>query len=216
MLDAASLPVPADLPGRTLLPAAERRRLRRRVPSYFEAMSGMLNRGWAPLSGVLVDRDKFIELPLPERYDLRSDPAEATNLAGRDPARDRTLAALRDDFAAPAPVRAAGRERRRDRAAACARLRRGQRAFETAIHGGGRSETAHRTRRGRPPRRGGRRRGTRRGRRSHLSNDHHAATGHEHRVPPPRVSEGAATAISPARSECCAPRLRRGSAIAGC
>ena len=66
-------------------------------------MSGMLNRGWAPLSGIVLDREKFIDLPIPERYDLAADPAEATNLAGRTPAQDRTLAASLAAFKAPAP-----------------------------------------------------------------------------------------------------------------
>ena len=60
-------------------------------PTYFEAMSGMLNHGWAPLTGALVGRDKWIDLPIAERYDLANDPSEHTNLAGRSPERDREL-----------------------------------------------------------------------------------------------------------------------------
>ena len=63
----------------------------------------MLNRGWAPLSGIVLEREKFIDLPIPERYDLATDPAEATNLAGRTPAQDRTLAASLAAFKALAP-----------------------------------------------------------------------------------------------------------------
>jgi arylsulfatase A-like enzyme len=86
ILEAVGQQVPANLPGRTLLPAAERRdgaSLPR--TSYFEAMAGMLNRGTAPLTGVLGGRHKYIDLPIPERYDLASDPAEQTNLIGRAP-----------------------------------------------------------------------------------------------------------------------------------
>ena len=93
MLDAVGLPSPADLAGRSLLASAERRAGASPRPVYFEALGPMLNRGWAPLAGVLVDREKFIDLPIPERYDLAADPAEASNLAGRSPDRDRTLAA---------------------------------------------------------------------------------------------------------------------------
>ena len=50
-------------------------------PSYFEAMTSTLARGWAPLRGVLVGRDKYIDLPLPELYDLSTDAGEARNLA---------------------------------------------------------------------------------------------------------------------------------------
>jgi len=102
ILDAVGQPQRSELPGRSLLSSAERA-ARAPRPSYFEAMSGMLNRGWAPLSGVVIDRDKFIDLPIPERYDLATDPAEATNLAGRTPAQDRTLAASLAAFKASAP-----------------------------------------------------------------------------------------------------------------
>lgn len=50
-------------------------------PAYFEALSGTLNRGWAPLRGVVRDRFKFVDLPLPELYDLGADPREERNLA---------------------------------------------------------------------------------------------------------------------------------------
>ncbi len=81
ILDAIGQPIPSDLPGRSLLSASARRDSSPR-PSYFEAMSATLNRGWAPLSGVIADRDKFIDVPIVERYDLAADRAEAMNLAG--------------------------------------------------------------------------------------------------------------------------------------
>src|ERR1700722_6052488 len=74
VLDAVGQPIPADLPGRTLLPAAERRGGRGRTdaspcrPSYCEAMASRLNRGWAPLQGVLADHQKYIDLPITELY----------------------------------------------------------------------------------------------------------------------------------------------------
>jgi arylsulfatase A-like enzyme/Flp pilus assembly protein TadD len=104
VLDATGVNVPADLPGRTLLPAAERHGSAPR-PSYFEAMSSMLNRGWAPLSGVLAGRDKYIDVPIAERYDLASDAAEAVNLAGRAPRRDLTLSATLRSFNPSLPGR---------------------------------------------------------------------------------------------------------------
>jgi len=102
ILDAAGRPVPADLPGRSFLPAGERRGAGPRQ-SYFEAMAAMLNRGWAPLAGVLVDREKFIDLPIAERYDLAADPRETANLFGRAPERDRVLDAALRAFNAPLP-----------------------------------------------------------------------------------------------------------------
>ena len=50
-------------------------------PSYFEAMTPTLTRGWAPLRGVIAGRDKFIDLPVAELYDLAADPSETRNLA---------------------------------------------------------------------------------------------------------------------------------------
>jgi len=102
VLDALGFPVPASVPGRTLLPwrATEKEG---RV-SYFEAMSAMLNRGWAPLTGVLVDGRKYIELPLPELYDLPQDPGETNNLATREAERRRVLAARLQAFGASVRV----------------------------------------------------------------------------------------------------------------
>jgi arylsulfatase A-like enzyme/tetratricopeptide (TPR) repeat protein len=56
-------------------------------PSYFEAMTGFLTRGWAPLRGVLAGGDKFIDVPVPELYHLKDDPSEQRNQASLDTAR---------------------------------------------------------------------------------------------------------------------------------
>jgi arylsulfatase A-like enzyme/Tfp pilus assembly protein PilF len=87
VLDAVGLAGPSGLPGRSLL----RRDAGDGITSYFEAMSATLNRGWAPLSGVLVDREKYVSLPLPELYDLATDPNETSNVADRDVERRRVL-----------------------------------------------------------------------------------------------------------------------------
>ncbi len=50
-------------------------------PTYFESMTYNLVRGWAPLRGVIAGRDKFIDLPIPELYELGLDPRESTNRA---------------------------------------------------------------------------------------------------------------------------------------
>ena len=84
--------VPPGLPGRTLLTAVNGEAEPR--PSYFEAMTAMLKRGWAPLMGVVAGRDKYVDLPVDELYDLRRDPKEATNLAASNADRVRTLTAL--------------------------------------------------------------------------------------------------------------------------
>lgn len=96
LLDAAGVPAPGGLPGRSLLEPAD--------PSappvtYFEALSANLNRGWAPLRGVIHDGEKLISLPLPELYDLASDPAEEVNLIQARQPRARELASLLPDDA---------------------------------------------------------------------------------------------------------------------
>jgi len=84
ILDTVGLPADPRLKGGTLrdVIASDRRPDR---PSYFEAMTFNLTRGWAPLRGVLAGRSKFIDLPIPEIYDLVPDPAEQTNLASSQP-----------------------------------------------------------------------------------------------------------------------------------
>jgi len=67
-------------PGRSLLAPA----VTADSDSYFEALSTTLNRGWAPLRGLLRGGKKFIALPLPEVYDLPQDPREVNNLFDRE------------------------------------------------------------------------------------------------------------------------------------
>ncbi len=50
-------------------------------PIYFEALEASINRGWAPLRGFIEDGKKYIDLPIPELYDLAKDFDEANNLA---------------------------------------------------------------------------------------------------------------------------------------
>jgi arylsulfatase A-like enzyme/Flp pilus assembly protein TadD len=93
VLDALALPVPQGLTGRSLLAVAAGGKA---PPSetYFEALSATLNRGWAPLHGVVQGHTKYVELPLPELYDLAADPAEARNLAASEPRRLAEMRAL--------------------------------------------------------------------------------------------------------------------------
>jgi len=97
MLSAVSLPAPAGVPGRSLLQASDTEGDASST-SYFEAMSASLNRGWAPLQGILAGREKLISLPLTELYRLSNDPHETTNLSGREPDRRRVREARRTDW----------------------------------------------------------------------------------------------------------------------
>ena len=74
-------------------------------PSYFEAMTATLTRGWAPLRGVIVGRDKYIDLPIAEVYDLRADPGETRNLAASSGDRTRLLAQMLQQFDVAPPGR---------------------------------------------------------------------------------------------------------------
>jgi len=80
--DALDLKTPRGLPGISLLPAVKGKRLPSRS-LYFESLYPYYSRGWAPQRGVILDRMKYIESPIPEFYDLDKDFSELENLAGR-------------------------------------------------------------------------------------------------------------------------------------
>ncbi|MGZ4808970.1 MAG: sulfatase-like hydrolase/transferase [Thermoanaerobaculia bacterium] len=65
---------PSPLPGTSLLQPAGSR------DSYFESLSASINRGWAPLTGIIHREQKYIDLPIEELYDLPHDPREQSNL----------------------------------------------------------------------------------------------------------------------------------------
>ncbi|MDQ3350108.1 MAG: sulfatase-like hydrolase/transferase, partial [Acidobacteriota bacterium] len=80
------------LDGRSLLPS-----IRGEAPGneaiYFEALDAHLTRNWAPLTGIVSDGWKYIDLPIPELFDLSRDPGEQSNRAADEP--DRTTALAR-------------------------------------------------------------------------------------------------------------------------
>ena len=79
LLQAVGAPTDATLPGSSLRDAIAGNGAADR-PSYFESMTPTLARGWAPLRGVFVGREKLIDLPIAELYDLSTDAAEQRNL----------------------------------------------------------------------------------------------------------------------------------------
>ena len=107
VLDALGLEAPKDASGRSLLALASGSGAEPEA-SYFEALSSSVNRGWAPLTGLAQDRFKFIDLPIPELYDLEADPREMKNVAA-------TRAARAGGDARPARAAARGRPRPRAR-----------------------------------------------------------------------------------------------------
>ncbi len=102
---------PAGLQGESLAPALAGKAGKAR-PIYIESLEAFLNRGWAPLHGYIENGKKFIDLPIPELYDLEKDFGEKTNLAaGTD------LAAYRkklDDLRKSSGARPAQSDRRVD------------------------------------------------------------------------------------------------------
>jgi arylsulfatase A-like enzyme/Tfp pilus assembly protein PilF len=96
ILDLTGISRPQGLDGRSLVQAPDPARA---IP--FEALDANLTRGWAPLTGIVSDGWKYIDLPIPELYDLAHDPNEATNLASREPARLAAMEHLQRDQPQP-------------------------------------------------------------------------------------------------------------------
>jgi arylsulfatase A-like enzyme/tetratricopeptide (TPR) repeat protein len=97
VLEACAAASPPGLPGRSLLGKDGGQ-----GTSYFEALSASMTRGWAPLTGMIGDGIKFIDLPLPELYDLAADPGEVRNLVAERLDRVRALKAAMPATGAPA------------------------------------------------------------------------------------------------------------------
>lgn len=95
ILERLGLPAGEELAGVSLLGEPQDR------DTYFESLSASLNRGWAPLVGLIRGDWKYIDLPLIELYDLAEDPGERTNLAEEQ---RRKLFELREILAGAAPA----------------------------------------------------------------------------------------------------------------
>jgi len=106
ILESAGAPALPSASGSSLLPVLGDGATGDR-PSYFEAMTAAVARGWAPLRGVISGRDKYIDLPIPELYDLAADPSETQNLAARAPDRARVMVNTLRTFNTAPPARAA-------------------------------------------------------------------------------------------------------------
>ena len=104
ILDALGLTPVEGLRGESLMPLLSGAMHARAARThYVEAMTPMLTHGWAPLSGVLVGRQKYIDLPIEELYDLVADPREQNNIAANSAAETRDLAKALAGLNAPLP-----------------------------------------------------------------------------------------------------------------
>jgi choline-sulfatase len=114
-LDLLGIGAPVEFEGRSIATLSEitgswvRARVER--TAYLEAMDANLTRNWAPLTAIVGGNAKLIDLPIPELYDLASDPGETRNVYSREPARARTLESLLRDQRATLDSRAAGAEK---------------------------------------------------------------------------------------------------------
>lgn len=86
---------PAELQGESLLDVKASR------DTYFEALWGSLNLGWAPLVGMIHGDHKYIDLPVAELYDLPRDPRELKNLVAEN---RRVTTRIRELLANAAPA----------------------------------------------------------------------------------------------------------------
>ena len=121
VLDLLGVALPARLDGRSLVPAMRGAAGDER-PVYFEALDAYLTRSWAPLTGVIADRWKYIDLPEPELYDLTNDPGELHNRIDGERQRAEVLRKRLSEWPPPASALAAARSAPIDPDAA-ARLR---------------------------------------------------------------------------------------------
>jgi choline-sulfatase len=110
ILDAIGAPLPAPIDGQSLLPVAITGSAAPTV-TYFESLSASINRGWAPLHGVARGSLKYVDLPIPELYDIVADPAEAHDLSAARPGDVSQLQILLSDLRAADKDAAPGRER---------------------------------------------------------------------------------------------------------
>jgi tetratricopeptide (TPR) repeat protein len=100
VLDLLGVPMPGAVDGRSLHAMIAGDQPATNAPSYFEALNANLTRNWAPLKGIVVDRLKLIDLPIPELYDLASDPNELTNIYASQIERARPLESALDRLVA--------------------------------------------------------------------------------------------------------------------
>jgi arylsulfatase A-like enzyme/cytochrome c-type biogenesis protein CcmH/NrfG len=114
-LDLIGVPAPPSFEGRSVLSEIGGRPVFGQGPTartaYIEAMDANLTRNWAPLTGIVSGTTKFIELPIPELYDLASDPKEAENVFTRNADRARTLGALLRETASAFQTRGVSAEK---------------------------------------------------------------------------------------------------------
>ena len=85
LLDLLTEVEPSDIAGRSLRPLLAGATDEEPREVYFESLLGAEDYNWAPLTGLISGRYKYISLPQPELYDLSEDPDERRNLFRQQP-----------------------------------------------------------------------------------------------------------------------------------
>ncbi len=94
LVDVLGLSDPGGLHGRSLLRSRE---LSSGESIYFETLNGFFTQELAPLTGIISGSYKYIDLPVPELYDLEHDPRETENVLERETSKAQAMkTALRD------------------------------------------------------------------------------------------------------------------------
>ncbi len=86
LLDLMRLPPMAAVQGHTLAAELRGESVSEPAPVYAESLFGERAFGWAPLHALRASRQKFVDAPEPELYDLARDPSETINIAANDAA----------------------------------------------------------------------------------------------------------------------------------
>jgi arylsulfatase A-like enzyme/predicted Zn-dependent protease len=97
-LELVGAPAPANLQGRSLLPAIRGERLD--LLTYSESWYPRHHYGWSELRAVQDGRYKLVRAPKPELYDLQVDPHETVNLIDKQPGTAQALGRALDDLIA--------------------------------------------------------------------------------------------------------------------
>ncbi|NIM14670.1 MAG: sulfatase-like hydrolase/transferase [Candidatus Aminicenantes bacterium] len=84
LCDLLGVEIPHHIQGKSMIPVIEGGKPRPKGRDiYFESLTPFLNRGWAPLRGFVRGDLKYIELPIPEVYNIKEDIHENHNIANR-------------------------------------------------------------------------------------------------------------------------------------